>query len=239
MSSTTISGLYLVATTSSACILPLTGKGIDTYGTQCMVIVVTLGLSVACFVLAYAHSNAEVLLGFFLLRFFGQGSLMNVCACAINYWWVDVRGKMMGIAGAVKSAVMLGVVPGVMIYLVNLYDWRTTYQILGLSELFFMAPLGFLFLVGKPEDVGLGADAKFEPSEQVVTGKGELSERHEQVWTTKRVLKTPAFWCFALADFVLAGTTTGFFVSDMSLVHWFLVLLRRRERLIMGVRLCC
>lgn len=220
MTSTTISGLYLVATTSSAVLLPLTGRGIDTYGTQCMVLFVSVGLSIGCFVLAAARTNVQVLLGFFLLRYFGQGALMNVCACAINYWWVEVRGKMMGIAGAIRSAVMLGIVPGVMIYLVKLYGWRTTYGILGLAELAFMAPFGFCFLLGKPEEFGFAADAKYGGAAGVVvadgqsrSGKAQGGNEEDGGWATNSVLRTPAFWCFSLADFVLAATGTGYFVS--------------------------
>ena len=43
----------------------------------------------------------------FMLRFFGQGSMMNVSVYQINLWWIKRRGAMMGVAGAVVSSMML------------------------------------------------------------------------------------------------------------------------------------
>ena len=50
-----------------------------------------------------------------MLRFFGQGNMMNVSICEINYWWIERRGAVMGIAGAVVSSMMLGIIPIIMI----------------------------------------------------------------------------------------------------------------------------
>ena len=96
-----------------------------------------------------------------MLRFFGQGNMMNVSICEINYWWIEKRGVVMGIAGAIVSSMMLGIIPIIMINLINNLGWRSTYQTLGFTCILFMTPLGIIFFRGKPELYGTLPDAKY------------------------------------------------------------------------------
>ena len=96
-----------------------------------------------------------------MLRFFGQGNMMNVSICEINYWWIERRGVVMGIAGAIVSSMMLGIIPIIMINLINNLGWRSTYQTLGYTCILFMTPLGIIFFRGKPELYGTLPDAKY------------------------------------------------------------------------------
>ena len=74
ISRTVMSGLYLAATTTSACLLPLTGKLIDRFGPRVMVVVYALSLGLGCFVMSTANSIIHLFLALFMLRFFGQGT---------------------------------------------------------------------------------------------------------------------------------------------------------------------
>ena len=69
ISLTTVTGLYLVATTTSAIALSRMGKVIDRVGVRIMVTVIALLLGVACFVASVARNVGVLLLAFFLLRF--------------------------------------------------------------------------------------------------------------------------------------------------------------------------
>ena len=117
LSLTLVTGLYFLATATSALALTYMGKIIDIYGVQIMVVVISIGLGVGCISLSkvgsedFAFLAGSLYLSFFLLRFFGQGSLMMVSKTCINYWFVDLRGTMMGIAGASVSLGMNGVFP--------------------------------------------------------------------------------------------------------------------------------
>ena len=227
ISLTTVTGLYLVATTTSAIALSRMGKVIDRVGVRIMVTVIALLLGVACFVASVARNVGVLLLAFFLLRFFGQGSLMMVSKTTINYWWVDLRGTMMGIAGALVSLGMTGVFPVVLNLGIEAVGWRQTYFILGLNSIFFMAPLGFLFYRNEPENFGLLPDGK-EPK---LEDKGVCSEEsHKEVEsefseagdsdhkrdggnidvTAKEAFKTGAFWSNALSLGLIAATATAF-----------------------------
>ena len=95
LSRTAVSTCYLVATCTSALCLPLVGRAIDRFGPRRMVVAVAIGLTGACAMLAVASDIAELLLAFFLLRLFGQGSLSLVAQTEINLWWVRRRGTLM------------------------------------------------------------------------------------------------------------------------------------------------
>ena len=117
LSLTLVTGLYFMATTTSALALTYMGKIIDIHGVQTMVVIISIGLGVGCICLSRVGSVhfmflvVSLYLSFFLLRFFGQGSLMMVSKTCINYWFVDLRGTMMGIAGASVSLGMNGIFP--------------------------------------------------------------------------------------------------------------------------------
>mmetsp|Transcript_20151 Transcript_20151/g.45664 ORF Transcript_20151/g.45664 Transcript_20151/m.45664 type:complete len:551 (-) Transcript_20151:155-1807(-) len=151
--------LYLLATSCSALSLPFTtGRAIDAWGTRKMVVAIALGLGGACFVISAAASSFQLLLAFFMLRFFGQGSLMNVSVTQINLWWVKRRGTMMGGAGACVSLGMLAVVPAFMDHNIETVGWRVTYRYMGCLCIFFMAPFGWAFYRFQPEKYGMLPD---------------------------------------------------------------------------------
>merc|ERR1712096_595086 len=119
ISRSALTGLYFAATTTSALLLPIGGRLIDRFGPRIMVGVFAAGLGVACLVISTVSrpGGFHLFAALFMLRFFGQGNLMNVSITEINYWWVERRGLMMGIAGGVVSATMLGVIPVIMMAL--------------------------------------------------------------------------------------------------------------------------
>ena len=85
-----------------------------------------------------------MLVGFFLLRFMGQGSMCLVSQTVINLWWVKKRGVIQGLAGSCSSIIMSWVVPQAMLSLMDAFDWRVTYVILGAFTVAVMTPIGWL-----------------------------------------------------------------------------------------------
>ena len=177
---TEMTGLYLGATTLSAAVLPLTGQAIDRAGPRAMVLVFSVGLACACFLMSTAQGGGlHLFLALFMLRFFGQGSMMNVSVYQINLWWIKRRGAMMGVAGAIVSSMMLGVIPVVMMALTGELGWRGTYVVLGVATLSIMTTLGGCFYRGKPEKYGMLPDARAVPSAATLNddGGGDYGDR--------------------------------------------------------------
>eukprot|EP01052_Picozoa_sp_SAG31_P026192 SAG31_NODE_2356_length_5874_cov_17.280000_4_plen_211_part_00 len=108
MSESFITGLYFVGTLCSAFSLPQMGKVLDRVRPRKFIVGVSLCLSGACFFLSVTQNAFMLLVAFFMLRFFGQGSMMMASQTPINYWYVTNRGSRMGIAGAATSLFMMG-----------------------------------------------------------------------------------------------------------------------------------
>ena len=159
LSRSAISGLYLVATLGSALLQPQVGALLDRFGPRRAIGVVAAALGFACFFMAVCARNWWTLLfGFFLLRFFGQGSIVLVSQTAINLWWVRRRGLAMGIGGSVMSLATTGVVPAVMRVAAKRHGWRATYLGIGGVCVGVMLPLGVATYRRKPEEYGLLPD---------------------------------------------------------------------------------
>ena len=203
--------LYLVATTCSAITLPwTTGRAIDRWGPRKCVVPIALGLAVACFVASTAQSWQQLLLAFYMLRFFGQGSLFSVSITEINYWWVKRRGVMMGFAGACVSLGMLALVPAFMDRSVASVGWRQTYAIMGTMCAVFMAPWGLVWYRDRPESYGLLPDGEDkDKAEEALGSEGNALQTTEE-WTASEALRTPAFWVFAAARLSSSLTGTAF-----------------------------
>ena len=202
-----ITFLYLIATTSSALTLPLLGAQIDKLGIRTTTAITTFLLSCACFFFSFSANTVTLLLSFYFLRLFGQGSLFTCAVTAINYWWVESRGKAMGVAGACVSAVMLGLVPIMLTHLIAVGGWRSTYQTLGLLLLFFLLPVTLFFWREKPEEYGTYPDGEFTKPETV----REKPTTATAAPTIKEPTRTPAFMVYAFSDLIFAATGTAFF----------------------------
>ena len=93
---------------ASALSLPRMGKLLDRVRPRKFIVGVSLCLSFACWFLSVTENIPMLLLAFFMLRFFGQGSMMMASLTPINYWYVSQRGSRMGWAGACCSLFMMG-----------------------------------------------------------------------------------------------------------------------------------
>jgi sugar phosphate permease len=160
------------------------------------------------------------MVAFFFLRFFGQGHLFNSSVTQINYWFVANRGKAMGLAGAIVSAMMLGIIPLVMIRSIDEFGWRGTYRALGLICLVVLVPTVAFFFREMPEAYGLLPDGvypnnddnddnnKKEEAEVVTT---TTTSNSSPSWSSSSAIRSPAFICYAASDLVIACTGTAFF----------------------------
>jgi sugar phosphate permease len=233
LSRTTVSTCYLAATCLSAACLPAMGRLIDRAGPRKMVFLIALGLGAACGLLASARSTATLLPAFFLLRFFGQGSMGLVAQTEINLWWVRRRGVLMSYGRAVMSLAIMSLFPVLMRALADRYGWRAMYWQLGAAEVLLMAPLGLVFFRDAPEKYGMRPDAAAaappaqlaaEPAAATVAGGAVIDGAPasgvvaasdavlEVNWTKSEAIRTRAFWAIALgvATRSLVGTALWF-----------------------------
>ena len=187
---------YLRGTLCSGIALWIIGPFIDKFGPRKCVVAIALGLAYGCYYLAQVQSMEDLLLALFVLRFFGQCSLMNLCIVQINYWWVKRRNVMLGFSGACVSLGMLVLVPGLMDYSIASVGWRQTYTIMTIMCAAFMAPWGLLWYRDCPEEYGVQPDGERDSS----------GLQKPESWTRCEALCTCSFWVFAFAQLSMALT---------------------------------
>lgn len=206
------STLFTVGTVVAGLSLSFWGERIDRHGPRKMVGVISALLGASCFYMALVQNGAMLGVGYVLLRMLGASALMLVSNNVINQWWVARRGRMAGFSGVVFSLVGMGVFTNLVHWLLQRYTWRTTYAILGATELVVMLPLGLLLFRDRPEDHGLYPDGREGAAER------SASDKHcPVVWTRAKAIRTPAFWAAVTSLSATAALGTGLYFHMISI----------------------
>ena len=174
---TLVSALYFVATMSSAGSLPFAGGAMDSHGLRTSALCASAGLVVTCIVFALGVRNAiTLLIGFYLLRFFGQGLMSIVGANIINMWWIKRRGVVQGISGVFLTLAMTGALPPLATYGLRKIGWRNTYYCIGAVLAVVYLPIAYFVILDSPESVGMKPDAEANDDTNVNNNNREDEE---------------------------------------------------------------
>ena len=92
ISATSVALAYGIATTAAAFLLPVMGRQVDRFGARLSLIGISIGLGFACMFFGAAANYLWLVVGFGLLRFLGQGSLMLGSANLVAQWFSKKRG---------------------------------------------------------------------------------------------------------------------------------------------------
>lgn len=205
-----VSTLYTAGTLTASFVLPFVGRRFDRHGARLTITVVSLLLGLACIYMSLVRNAVMLVIGFFLLRQLGQGSLSLASKGVINLWWVRRRGRMMGYVG-VLGALLGGLFPYLINRLIPLLGWRGTYVALGLLVIAVMLPLGWGLVRNRPEDHGLRPDGD-DPGHDTQQPDGT----REVDWTLAQVMRDPAFWVTAAGMSSMSMLNTGLFFHVFS-----------------------
>jgi MFS family permease len=179
---TEVSLSYLVGTALSGCVMTFAGRLYDSLGARRMIVFSTTGLGVSLFYMSRVDYlpklidrkfgddvPAEIVLiaglalGFFLIRLTGQGFIMMAGRNVLAKWWKYHRGKVLPITG-IGVTICFSLAPRFFDHLIEQFDWRVAWQILGLA-LFIFAVFFWLVFRDNPEECGLSVDAGIPPSD--------------------------------------------------------------------------
>lgn len=86
-SSTMISSAYSIATILSGALLIFMGRASDKYGPRKMLMIAGLFLALSAFFSSFTSNIIMIFISFFLLRFFGQGSLTLLPNALTPQWF--------------------------------------------------------------------------------------------------------------------------------------------------------
>ncbi len=144
-----------------------------------------------------------MVIGFFGIRFFGQGVLTMTSRNMVMKWFDVRRGFANGFLG-VFTAIAFAYSPNVLSDILNDYGWKKTYLILAVL-LFIFVIFAFIVFRDNPLDSGLIPDGKkVKPKLKGIRSTSVVNS------DLKDVIKTFSFWIFTLNIAIIALTFTAF-----------------------------
>jgi len=206
-----LSRAYLAGTLGSGLIITRAGKLYDRYGARVMAMIagimlgvvllyltrvdrLTLWVSGPGWVSASLATFVLLALGFFGIRFFGQGLMTMVSRNMVMKWFDKRRGLANAVLG-IFTAMGFALAPQILNQVVEKLQWRGAWVFLALLVGLVFAVFVLLIFRDNPKDCGCNADGKMK---QRRTRKRPPS-LPERDFTLKEARRTRAFWVFSLA----------------------------------------
>ncbi|MDQ8203424.1 MFS transporter [Pelagicoccus sp. SDUM812003] len=220
-----VSAAYFAGTALSGFILPYAGTLFDRFGARRLIALASVGLAASLvfmsFVdhlagaverlvsvesLGFAIRVATLTVGFFLIRFWGQGVVMMTSRNMIGKWWVAHRGKVFSIGG-IAVAVCFSLTPQAFDWLIERVGWREAWWLMALGLAPFFCSFAWLLYRDNPQECGLEPDAGLAVDE----AKSQDPEfRIVKEFQRTEALKTYSFWAFSLVFALQACYFTAF-----------------------------
>ncbi|MDP2425075.1 MAG: MFS transporter [bacterium] len=205
-SSTLISSAYSIATTVSGLLLIFVGKAIDKHGNKRMMLIIGVLLALTAFYNSFVSSIIMISFGFFMLRYFGQGSMTLLPNALVPQWFSKHRAFAISISG-IGSLLGTLIVPSLNLWMISSYGWQTAWRIWSIVIALFFLPLVVLFVGNQPEDYGLTVEN--EPLDPNIDQSTLLEKIANESYTLKEALSTKSFWIAGFISMLPAMFSTG------------------------------
>ncbi len=214
---------YLVGTLGAGLMITRAGKLYDQYGARVMAFIAGVMLGVMLVYLTRVDrlvsslSGASWLspalltfvllaIGFWGIRFFGQGLLTMVSRNMVMKWFNRRRGLANAVLG-IFSALGFSVAPKILDHVIQRLEWRGAWIFLAILVGIVFALFVLFFYRDNPKDCGTVADGKLKASKK---GRRPPS-LPDHDFTLLEARKTIAFWAFtlglSLAALYISGLT--------------------------------
>lgn len=216
-----VSGLYSAATLISGLNITFIGKLIDKKGHRKVFSLAPLLLGITCIWMSFVISPVMLGLGFIFIRFFGQGSLTLLPDTLIPQWFQRKRGfalSIMTLGGSIGAML----IPPLNNYLIVNFGVELAWRVWALLLICFMAPLAWLFVRNKPEDIGEVPDgglSKKQAKNREYEQQDCSNEINENSLTLKEARKTKTFWALLFISAVPAMINTGITFHMVSIMQ--------------------
>ena len=212
ISSTEIAGAYGIATLGAAFLLPKIGTLVDRFGPRRMLLIIAALLGLACLFFGAAAGVLWLAVGFAMLRFLGQGSMMLGCANMVSQWFSRGRGLAMSLM-ALGFGVSMAVHPPLSQFLVEEIGWRQAWVVLGALTWALMLPPLLLLAHDAPEPLGLRPDGQApEAGEDTAAAKAIFG------LSLKEALRQPTFYILLLGWCALTMLATALHFYQVTLL---------------------
>jgi MFS family permease len=149
---------------------------------------------------------------FYSLLFIGNGAYGGIVAsCAVNNWFVDKRGKAIGLATAGMS-LSGAILPIVALLLIQHTGIENAALCIGLVMVSY-GPLAWIVIKDWPEDMGMAPDGLEMNTNTYTAGQIQIHvppcPAEQTEWNLAKLVRTDVFWKLGLAFGLLMIGTVG------------------------------
>ncbi|PHR98177.1 MAG: hypothetical protein COA78_26445 [Blastopirellula sp.] len=191
---TAVAAAYMWGTIFASLPLSLIGAYADKVGIRRMMAIVVGLFALSCCGMSMIQGPISLFFGFLSIRLFGQGAISLLAGTSTDMWFRDRLGMAVGIRN-LSIPFSLGIFPMLAIALIQQFEWRTAYVILGIGVCVLMYPILIFVFRNRPEDIGQQPDGEAKPIASVETPE----QKHEQGMdlpqlTFGEAIQTRAYW---------------------------------------------
>ena len=219
---TQLSLAYLVGTLLSAVCLPRAGRWFDQYGGRIMIAASSVLLALVLIyisqvdrVLALLSGSVAwawllMLLGYFGVRFLGQGVLTSASRNILLIWFVKRRGLVSGLRGVFVSFGFALAPLGIAV-LIHDFGWRGSLGVMA-AGLFLFGCAAWLFVRNRPRP-----QTPLKVTREKGAASGETLDPQLIGMTLAQARRRPVFWLYAasLSIHALFGTALTFHIVSI------------------------
>jgi MFS family permease len=192
--------INLVATLAGALFAFGIGSLVDRRGSRSVLTMIAAALGLVVLAMSRAETMTALLVFITLTRGLGQTALSIVSLAMVGKWFRQRLTWAMGIYAFAMSVGFMIAFPLVGA-IVLARGWRFAWAAIGGALVLGLAPIAWLLVRSKPEDIGEEIDGG-ERVAETVRGAGVQA-------TLGDALRTPAFWVFALASSLYGLVASG------------------------------
>lgn len=157
---------------------------------------------------SFVANGLMLIISFYFIRLFGQGSLTLIPSTLVSQWFIKYRGRAMALQ-AIGGLVAASTIPLLNNWMITTWSWHIAWRVWTVVLIAVFAPLAAWFVRNKPESVGLMPDGALAHLNDGVGVSTQHEVANEISFTLKEAMKTASFWCLLFCAFVPAMVNTG------------------------------
>jgi len=206
-----VSTAYLVGTLGAALVLPLIGNRIDRIGVRRAMTMIAIAFGIALVGMAGVNGLLALVVGFFAIRLFGQGSLSLASTLAVTHWFDRKRGLALGIT-ATAMGILMSLVPVLLNVVIEAYSWRTAWIVAAVLVWVIVIPIAQWGLIDRPSDVGQHPDGAAPIADD---GSSVVIEPSA---TRGEAIRTSRFWIVVISSSTVGLLSTALNFHQISML---------------------
>lgn len=207
-----ISTAYMIGTLASSFLIPYAGIYFDRFGARIVAAIATIFLSLFLLILGFSPSIISFILnifkiphlvvvfivitiGFFGIRFFGQGVLTLVCKGMVAKWFGSRRGFAVGLMGLI-TAFGFSFAPQPLHSLIKAFQWNKALIVIAAFLFVIFLPIVLVFFRAEPGKYGVTLEQGMK--EKVAKNKNMVMDAKVEK-TVIQARKEPVYWVVLLS----------------------------------------